>query len=193
MKADGYTIRAQLGSVENPFGGTGLASASGRSITGSLTASAAASVGASTSDQTVRAATGAVVNDQGPGAAATASSTELDTGVKIGIGVGVDMGVVIFLAVIAWTLRKRHVHASKVVGAGEAGRSELESKGVMMHEAKVERHSRHELAGCTKPELDGTPRSELAGDTTREAGGDMGLQTDGIHSEERDRCDNYRA
>ncbi|KAL6709480.1 hypothetical protein ACN47E_001415 [Coniothyrium glycines] len=164
MKDASYTIRAQLGTVENPFSITGLA--------GNATRTTASSSGAAQTGSlpnAVSATTTPITNDPAP--------RGLDNGAKIGIGVGIGIGVPILSFIIAFIVIRRSrgqkVDAGEELEAGE--KYEVHGKDAKIFEAGSDSNlSKSELAGVMGVELEGEKGVELVGEWGHEMVGDMG-------------------
>lgn len=180
MKDESYTIRAQLGSVENPFSTTGIA--------GNVTRATAAQTGRMISSPTVSSTTGsfnvpsATTNSHSTiytplSTSATvsgiqrASSSGFSAGSKAGIGVGITIGILTTIALAVWLVKRRRRSLSDEATETESGTAELHNNDVKIYETEVETYSKHELAAGSRPELGGNPRSELDGGATREIPG----------------------
>jgi hypothetical protein len=181
MKDESYTIRAQLGSVDNPFSMTGIAGNATKATaaqtgevalsptvnptTGSSNVSTATINGDSTVSTPLSTSTIVSANPPGNG---KASSRGLSTGGKAGIGVGIAMGILIAIVLAVWLAKRKQKLPSKEATETESGTAELHSNDVKIYETEVEAYSKHELAADTRPELDGNHRSELDGRATIE-------------------------
>ncbi|KAH6857944.1 hypothetical protein B0T12DRAFT_411657 [Alternaria alternata] len=180
MKDESYTIRAQLGSVENPFSTTGIA--------GNVTRATAAQTGRMISSPTVSSTTGsfnvpsATTNSHSTiytplSTSATvsgiqrASSSGFSAGSKAGIGVGITIGILTTIALAVWLVKRKRRSLSDEATETESGTAELHNNDVKIYETEVETYSKHELAAGSRPELGGNPRSELDGGATREIPG----------------------
>jgi hypothetical protein len=180
MKDESYTIRAQLGSVENPFSTTGIA--------GNVTRATAAQTGRMISSPTVSSTTGsfnvpsATTNSHSTiytplSTSATvsgiqrASSSGFSAGSKAGIGVGITIGILTTIALAVWLVKRKRRSLSDEATETESGTAELHNNDVKIYETEVETYSKHELAAGSRPELGGNPRSKLDGGATREIPG----------------------
>ncbi|KAF2790312.1 hypothetical protein K505DRAFT_327660 [Melanomma pulvis-pyrius CBS 109.77] len=183
MKDAGYTIRAQLGSVSNPFLSSGLAgvlaSSSGGSVevestktsggTGSLSSATltSAQTGGSISTPTAS-PTGTPdptpTPDNSPSPPKASSSGGLSTGAKAGIGVGVAL-IMILLAVVAFFLVRRRRRSTGIKKGAEQEQvvSELHGQDAKIYEAGSKNvYPDNELAGSPgDPGLGYNQRYEL--------------------------------
>jgi hypothetical protein len=188
MKDESYTIRAQLGPLENPFSMTGIAGNATQAALASLTTTPQTGLTAPnpTVSSTTASATAPTNTTGKNNTASTASPTSasvpgqledgvppsgLSTGTKAGIGVGVSLSALVALAIAVWTWKRKRVPHSRVAADTEPGRAELHGSDAKIHEAEVETYSKHELAGDLRPELGGNPRGEMDGRAMAEVPG----------------------
>lgn len=183
MKDESYTIRAQLGSVENPFLISGVAGNATRvavetSTSGGSLATSTAQTGGSVSIPTAS-PTSTSGLDQLP-SSAESSTRGLSTGAKAGIGVGASAGTLMAIGVIVYLARRRRSQAPKSNTGGESGAVELNDQDAEIHEAGfVTVHSKHELDGNQRNELGGNPKNEIAGNPKNELAGTPRNELDG--------------
>ncbi|KAF1843694.1 uncharacterized protein K460DRAFT_368554 [Cucurbitaria berberidis CBS 394.84] len=148
MKNENYTIRAQLGTVDNPFLMTGVAGnatrvsvATARGASSTQTAQTGGTVPIPTASST------STTDLDRSSKSAAASTSGLSTGAKAGIGVGISVGVLIVVAIVVLILKRRRAQTSRKVGGDESRGAELPDEDAKIHEIEVAAYSKHELAG----------------------------------------------
>lgn len=158
MKDRSYTIRAQLGTISNPFHSSIYSGIAGALQTFTPTS---ARTGGSISTSTASPTT-AVLGDQN----SSVKTDALSTGTKAGIGIGVSNFFLLLGALVIFLVRRRRVQAAAAAAArGEEKSKELDSvfeEDRRIYEAASQELGRgSELGGSGRFELESPIRHEL--------------------------------
>lgn len=163
MKDASYTIRAELGNIDNPFSTTGIA--------GNATA---------TDSAQTRSLPAVVSSTVTPPITTLSDSNGLDNGAKIGLGIGMGMGVPVVVIIFAFVIARRtpRKKTDRVDELQGAEKFEVHEEDAKIFEVGYN-VSKTELPGAMGPELEGENGAELAGEWGHEMAGDLGRHTYG--------------